>query len=294
MVEAHGQLPIDAVDAAMVDFAEGRGDVLLATNIIENGLDVPRANTMIITRPEQFGLAQLHQLRGRVGRGRRQGVTYLLTNEGDALTEATRNRLATLEALDRLGSGFAISARDLDLRGGGALVGESQTGHVKLIGASLYQRVLARAVSAARGEAAEDPTPPRISVSAGGLPVDYAPDPAVRINLYARLAQTVTAEAVDDLAEEMEDRFGPLPEPAAALVTHARLSALARAAGVAQLVSGPKATALTFAPARQAEVRDRLPETEGRRWSGERLIYVPDERATASDFMETVLSELIA
>jgi hypothetical protein len=136
----------------MVGFADGDGDILLATNIIESGLDVPRANTMIVWRPDRFGLAQLHQLRGRVGRGRVQGIAYLLADPQDDLSDATRARLSTLEAFDRLGSGLAISARDLDLRGGGDLVGEDQAGHVRMIGAALYQRLLERAVRVARGE----------------------------------------------------------------------------------------------------------------------------------------------
>ncbi|WP_426161177.1 helicase-related protein, partial [Pseudomonas sp. DWR1-3-2b2] len=171
----------EALEAVMTDFAEGRGDVLLTTNIIENGLDVPRANTLLVWRPDRFGLAQLHQLRGRVGRGRRQGFAYLLSDPEAPLAETTRTRLQTLEALDRLGAGFAISARDLDLRGGGDLVGDEQAGHIHLIGASLYQSVLARALRAARGEAAADPRPPVVNFgTTGRIPPDYVPDATVR------------------------------------------------------------------------------------------------------------------
>ncbi|WP_454718789.1 DEAD/DEAH box helicase [Caulobacter segnis] len=168
---AHGGLAPEEADAVMVGFADGEGDVLLATNIIESGLDVPRANTMIVWRPDRFGLSQLHQLRGRVGRGRTQGVAYLLSDPQDDLSEATRARLSTLEAFDRLGSGLAISARDLDLRGGGDLVGEDQAGHVRMIGAGLYQRLLARAVQVARGEAeAADWTPDLSLGDPGAIP----------------------------------------------------------------------------------------------------------------------------
>ncbi|MDB5446491.1 MAG: hypothetical protein JWQ97_1808, partial [Phenylobacterium sp.] len=141
---AHGGLSPEAVDEAMVAFAGGDGDVLLATNIIESGLDVPRANTMLVWRAELFGLAQLHQLRGRVGRGRTQGVAYLLTDPERTVPEATRARLSTLVAFDRLGSGLEISARDLEIRGAGDLIGEEQAGHVKLIGTALYQKLLTR------------------------------------------------------------------------------------------------------------------------------------------------------
>ena len=160
-------MPAAEIDDAMVRFASGRGDVLLATNIIEAGLDVPRANTMIVWRADRFGLAQLHQLRGRVGRGNRRGHILLTTEPGASLTEATRKRLRTLESLDRLGAGFAISARDLDIRGAGDLVGDAQSGHMKLIGIDLYQHLLERAVREARGETLERWTPV-INVGVGG------------------------------------------------------------------------------------------------------------------------------
>ncbi|RZJ45297.1 MAG: DEAD/DEAH box helicase [Brevundimonas sp.] len=293
---AHGKLSADEMDAVMTGFADGRGDVLLATNIIENGLDVPRANTMLVWRPDRFGLAQLHQLRGRVGRGRRQGFAYLLGDPDTPIADSTRTRLQTLEALDRLGAGFAISARDLDLRGGGDLVGDEQAGHIRLIGASLYQRVLGRALRAARGEADADPVRPKLNLPlGGGIPADYVPDAAVRINLYARLAQLTSAEEIDALHEEIEDRFGPLPDPAVALMAASRLTALALAAGVTEVVSGPKATAFSFG-ARQAErLSGRMAPADDRRWSGDRLIVEAND-ATPHDqeFMEAVLGELAA
>ncbi len=246
---AHGGLPADEADAVMVGFADGEGDVLLATNIIESGLDVPRANTMIVWRPDRFGLSQLHQLRGRVGRGRVQGVAYLLSDPQDDLSEATRARLSTLEAFDRLGSGLAISARDLDLRGGGDLVGEDQAGHVKMIGAALYQRLLEHAVRVARGEAATGEwTPDLVLGEAGVIPIDYVPDAVTRIGLYGRLARLETPEAIDGFEEELEDRFGSIPDPALTLLALARLQTLARAAQVRQVRAGPKGVALTLPP----------------------------------------------
>ncbi|WP_231635639.1 helicase-related protein [Novosphingobium sp. ST904] len=142
VVEAHGKMPAAAIDDAMVGFGDGRGDILLATNIIEAGLDVPRANTMIIWRADRFGLAQLHQLRGRVGRGNRRGQVVLLTESENAIGPRTLKRLRTLAAFDRLGAGFEISAQDLDMRGAGDLLGEDQAGHMKLIGVDLYQHML--------------------------------------------------------------------------------------------------------------------------------------------------------
>ena len=292
---AHGEVPAEQVDEVMVSFADGRGDVLLATNIIESGLDVPRANTMLIWRADRFGLAQLHQLRGRVGRGRAQGVAYLLTDPAEEIAEDTRARLSTLEAFDRLGSGFAISARDLDLRGGGDLVGDEQAGHMKLIGAGLYQRLLERAVRAAKGEALGDDRPPSFQTGAEGfIPEDYVPDEALRINLYARLARIGSADEVDAFQEELEDRFGPLPDPAAALLALGRLKALARAAGVTQVVSGPKAVALTLKPAEAERAQHSIEDgADGIRWSENRLICEAggEDRLSA---LERLLTRLAA
>ena len=246
---AHGELAAETVDEAMVRFADGKGDVLLATNIIESGLDVPRANTMLVWRADRFGLAQLHQLRGRVGRGRSQGVAYLFTDPEEELPDATRARLATLEAFDRLGSGLAISARDLDLRGGGELVGEEQAGHMKLIGLSLYHRLMERAVRAATGEQEGPDWSPDVQLDEpGALTEGYIPDAVTRINLYARLARLTSADEIDAFQEELDDRFGPLPPEAAALIDAARLQALARLAGVRRVVVGPSGAAMDLDP----------------------------------------------
>ncbi|WP_312082773.1 DEAD/DEAH box helicase [Brevundimonas sp.] len=296
VVSAHGDLGPAAIDDVMSRFSDGEGDVLLATNIIETGLDVPRANTMLIWRPDRFGLAQLHQLRGRVGRGRRQGFAYLLSDPDAPMAATTEARLQTLEALDRLGAGFAISGRDLDLRGGGDLVGEDQAGHVRLIGSALYQSVLARALAAAKGDPDPDQASPSLNVGAtGGFPSDYIPDATVRINLYARLARAGTAEDVDALRDEAEDRFGPLPDPAENLFAARRLAALARDAGVTEIVSGPKATALRIADARRHEMETAFPDGDDRRWSDGRLIVeAANDRPHDAVFIERLLTELAA
>ncbi|CAN5162160.1 DEAD/DEAH box helicase [soil metagenome] len=295
VLTAHGKMPVAEVDEAMVGFADGRGDILLATNIIESGLDVPRANTIVVWRPDRFGLAQLHQLRGRVGRGRAQGFAYLLTEPDDEVGEATLARLGTLEAFDRLGSGFAISARDLDLRGGGDLIGDEQAGHMKLIGSTLYQRVLERAVRTARGdELPPDLSPPRIN-DAAYLPEDFIPDATMRINLYARLARVVSATEVDALEDEVADRFGTPPAPVTALLAATRLSAMAAEAGVMKIATGPKATAFTLSAARAAQLRRRLPEDGSRRWVEDRLVFDAGGGGTHDDaFIASVLSDLAA
>ena len=284
---AHGELPAEEVDEVMVDFAGGRGDVLLATNIIESGLDVPRANTMLIWRADRFGLAQLHQLRGRVGRGRVQGVAYLLTDPEEALADATRTRLETLAAFDRLGAGLAIASHDLDQRGGGDLVGEAQAGHMKLIGAQLYHRLMTRAVRAARGETdGLERTPELHLADEASLPEDYIPDAVVRINLYARLGRLETLDEVDAFEEELADRFGDLPAAAAALLARARLSLVAARAGARKVSSGPSALAIDFEPgADLLALRDRLDDAPHAAWRKERLVVTterPEQQADAA------------
>lgn len=292
---AHGQMGAAEIDDAMVGFADGAGDVLLATNIIETGLDVPRANTMIISKPELFGIAQLHQLRGRVGRSRAQGFAYLLTDPTTEISDATRARLGTLEAYDRLGAGFAISARDLDLRGSGDLLGDEQAGHMKLIGSALYQSLLERAVRVARGEPVIDPCPaPRVDPAAG-FPEDYIPDPTIRINLYARLARVAAAAEADAMEDEIADRFGPLPDEVVALLEETRVSALAAESGVTKIVNGPKATALTLGSNWLEAATARLPANENRRWVDNRLVLQTEEGVLHDNaFLASVLAELAA
>jgi transcription-repair coupling factor (superfamily II helicase) len=242
---AHGKMPAAEIDEEMVRFASGDGDILLATNIIEAGLDIPRANTMLVWRADRFGLAQLHQLRGRVGRGRLRGSLLLLTEEGAEIASATLKRLRTMEALDQLGAGFAISARDLDLRGAGELLGEEQAGHMKLIGLGLYQHLLEQALRAARGEAVDDWMPELHLGVLGRFPERWIPEEEVRINLYIRLARTASGAALEALRDELEDRFGTLPPEAEALLRSARIRLLAREARIERIDAGPAAIALT-------------------------------------------------
>jgi transcription-repair coupling factor (superfamily II helicase) len=245
VLEAHGKMPAAEIDESMVRFSRGDGDVLLATNIIEAGLDVPRANTMVIWRADRFGLSQLHQLRGRVGRGSRRGQVLALTEPDKEIAPRTLKRLRTLEAFDRLGAGFAISARDLDMRGAGDLLGEAQAGHMKLIGIDLYQHLLEAALRTARGETVERWTPELHLGVAGRLPEHWIPDAELRVTFYSRLARAEDPEAVDALQAELEDRFGSMPEEAALLLSIARVRTSARAANIARIDSGPGAIALT-------------------------------------------------
>ena len=238
-VVAHGKMPAAEIDEAMVGFADGEGDVLLATNIIESGLDVPRANTMLVWRADRFGLAQLHQLRGRVGRGPARRRPILLTDPEADARRATPKRLRTLEALDRLGAGFAISARDLDMRGAGDLLGEEQAGHVKLIGAGLYRHLLEGAAHAARARTSARPRPElrarhRRAASRRVDPRRGSPPRALPPGLHA----SRTAPGSTRFGAEMADRFGELPEEAEALLASAQVRMLARAAGVRRIDAG--------------------------------------------------------
>lgn len=246
LVEAHGEMPAIELDAAVVAFAGGQGDVLLATNIIEAGLDIPRANTMIVWRADRFGLAQLHQMRGRVGRGTRRGQVLLLTDAHGTIAPGTLERLRTMETFDQLGAGFDISLRDLDMRGSGDLAGESQTGHAMLIGLDLYQALLTRALKAARGEVMETWMPDLRLGGGGSLTEAWIPDANVRLGLYGRLARLGNAASLDAFEEELLDRFGPLPASAKTLIAHVRIAGLARHLDVERVDAGPAAFALTL------------------------------------------------
>jgi transcription-repair coupling factor (superfamily II helicase) len=256
IVQAHGKMPANELDEAMVGFAEGKGDVLLATNIIEAGLDVPRANTMIVWRADRFGLSQLHQLRGRVGRGNRRGQILLLTDGKHPVAERTLQRLKTLQAFDRLGAGFAISARDLDMRGAGDLMGDDQAGHMKLIGIDLYQHLLVSALRAARGEDVERWTPElRVEVT-GSIPEEWVPDHDIRVGLYVRLSRIEDEVTLGAFEEELEDRFGPLPESAKTLLSVAAIRCAARGVKLGRIDAGPAAIALTPRKDFEGNLRD--------------------------------------
>lgn len=290
IVEAHGKMPASEIDEVMVGFSEGEGDVLLATNIIEAGLDVPRANTMIVWRADRFGLAQLHQLRGRVGRGNRRGQVILLTDSDDAIAERTFKRLRTLATFDRLGAGFDISAQDLDMRGAGDLLGENQAGHTRLIGIDLYQHLLSGALRQARGENAERWTP-HLNLGAGGsFPEAWIPEDDVRLSLYIRLSRIADDASLDSFEDELVDRFGALPDEAAALVARTRVRLLARDARVERIDAGDAAIALT-------PRRDFAADTKGAGMiekNGRFLLKEPTAEANRTDRVQALLEELVA
>ena len=291
VLQAHGKLPAAEIDEAMVRFGRGDGDVLLATNIIEAGLDVPRANTMVIWRADRFGLSQLHQLRGRVGRGRRRGQVLLFTEPDKEIAPRTLKRLRTLEAFDRLGAGFAISAQDLDMRGAGDLVGEAQAGHMKLIGIDLYQHLLEGALRAARGETVDRWTPELHLGIAGRVPEGWVPDAELRVTLYIRVARADSAAAIDALHAELEDRFGALPDEAVTLLKIAGARASALALGIARIDAGPAAIAFTPRAEFQADA-----EAAGLTRKGDRYLLPEriDDATARLDRLRAVLEDLEA
>jgi transcription-repair coupling factor (superfamily II helicase) len=287
--QAHGKMSAAEIDEAMVSFAAGDGDVLLATNIIEAGLDVPRANTMIVWRADRFGLSQLHQLRGRVGRGSRRGQIYLLTDPEAEIASQTMARLNTLQAFDRLGAGFEISARDLDMRGAGDLLSEEQTGHMKLIGVDLYQHLLEAAVREARGEMAESWVPVLNLGIGGRLSPEWIPDGNIRVGLYIRLSRITELQALEAFEDELTDRFGEPPAEVQQLLATSRIRVLARAAHIEKIDSGP--AAIAFTPHPNFASRD---EHEGVKHSNGRLLLKqaiddPIERLSKA---EVVLADL--
>lgn len=274
VVVAHGKMAASDLDDVVLAFSEGTGDVLLATSIIESGLDIPAANTMVVWRPDRFGLAQLHQLRGRVGRGARRGMALLLTDPEQPMPEATLKRIRTLEALDRLGAGFDISARDLDARGAGDLLGDEQAGHLQLIGLSLYKHMLERALAVAQGQPVQDEWRPELAIGIAGLiPQAYVPEPEVRIGLYARLDRAIWAGESDTLEAEIEDRFGPIPDEMSAAIELVRLQLRCRELGVQKLDAGPAALAVTFHKQPSEEQRTALGAKSHLRWSNARLVF---------------------
>lgn len=236
---AHGKMKAAVMAETMVGFADGDGDILLSTNIIESGLDVPRANTIFVWRADRFGLAQLHQLRGRVGRGKAQGIAYLLVPDYN-ISEETRLRLLTMVENDRLGSGLAISMQDLDLRGAGDIAGEDQAGHMKLIGISFYQKLLERAVATPNKASSAQELSSILNLGiSGSIPPEYVSEGAVRLNLYARLLRATTIGEVEEFAEEFEDRFGDLPEEVSILFRLAKMGIGAKRFGISKLDGGP-------------------------------------------------------
>jgi transcription-repair coupling factor (superfamily II helicase) len=236
---AHGQMDEGVLARAMEDFAARRTDLLLCTAIIESGLDIANANTIIVNQAHRFGLAQLYQLRGRVGRDRHRAYAYFLVPRDVMMTRDAQKRLAVLEELTELGSGFRIASHDLEIRGAGNLLGKNQSGHIHQVGYELYTQLLAEAVAEVSGKAAAEEEEPDVDLRIPAfLPDDYIPEAGVRLEFYRKLATSRNVERADDIELELLDRFGRLPGPAEALCDLARLKGRMRAMGVRELKRG--------------------------------------------------------
>ncbi|MCT7375419.1 transcription-repair coupling factor [Chelativorans salis] len=246
---AHGQLAPGELDDIMNAFYDGQYDVLLSTTIVESGLDIPTANTLIVHRSDMFGLAQLYQLRGRVGRSKVRAYSLFTLPANKTLTPTAERRLKVLQSLDTLGAGFQLASHDLDIRGAGNLLGEEQSGHIKEVGYELYQQMLEEAVAELRGtgEAADTGWSPQITVgTAVMIPEHYVPDLQLRLGLYRRLGELETPEEIDGFGAELIDRFGPLPEEVQHLLKIVFIKALCRRANVEKLDAGPKGVVIAF------------------------------------------------
>ncbi len=250
VAEAHGQMPATRLDDIMTAFYERQYDVLLSTTIVESGLDVPTANTLIVHRADMFGLAQLYQLRGRVGRSKTRAYAYMTVPAGKRLTPAAEKRLKVLMSLDTLGAGFTLASHDLDIRGAGNLLGSEQSGHIREVGFELYQSMLEEAVASLKGGGAaemEDQWSPEINIgTAVMIPESYVEDLQVRLGLYRRLSTLEEQADIEAFAAELADRFGPLPEEAEHLLAVVRIKQMCRRAGVAQIDVGPKGAVVRF------------------------------------------------
>ncbi|MFK5997682.1 MAG: transcription-repair coupling factor [Rhodobacterales bacterium] len=252
-VVANGQMAAGDLDDRMNAFYDGKYDVLLATTIVESGLDIPTANTMIIHRADMFGLSQLYQIRGRVGRSKTRAYAYLTTKPRQRLTKAAEKRLRVLGSLDSLGAGFMLASQDMDIRGAGNLLGDEQSGQVREVGFELYQEMLEEAIAKMKAGEMEGLTEvdeqwsPQINLGVPVLiPADYVTDLDVRLGLYRRLSSLAKKVELEGFAAELIDRFGTLPDEVNMLLRIVRIKAMCRAAGIAKMDGGPKGVVLQF------------------------------------------------
>ncbi len=249
---AHGQMTPTTLENVMSDFYDGAFDVLLSTNIIESGIDISRANTLLIHRSDLLGLSQLYQLRGRIGRAKVRGYAYLTYPAGQVLSPEAQKRLEVIQSLDTLGAGFTLASHDMDIRGAGNLVGEEQSGHIREVGVELYQHMLEEAIAALKAEGRGETYVssewiPQINLGLSVLiPEAYVADLGLRLSLYKRLSDLVTREEIDFFAVELMDRFGPLPSEVQNLLEVIYLKSLSRQANVDKVEVGPKGVLIGF------------------------------------------------
>jgi transcription-repair coupling factor (superfamily II helicase) len=247
---AHGQMPSAVLEDIMSAFYDGKYDVLLSTTIVESGLDIPTANTLIVHRADMFGLSQLYQLRGRVGRAKIRAYALFTLPPEKKITPQAERRLSVLQSLDTLGAGFQLASHDLDIRGAGNLLGEEQSGHIKEVGFELYQQMLEEAVLSLKAgitAPVADKWSPQITIGTPILiPEEYVADLSVRLALYRRLAEIEDEREIDAFGAEMVDRFGKLPDEVEHLLQIVAIKALCRRANVEKVDAGPKGVVFSF------------------------------------------------
>ena len=235
------------LEEIMMDFVQYKYDVLICTMIIESGLDIPNVNTILIDRADALGLAQLYQLRGRVGRAQKQAYGYLLYPQGRVITEGAQKRLRVIEEFTELGSGFKIALRDLEIRGTGNILGAEQHGHIATVGYEMYCKLLEDTVKTLSGEKVEDIVDTRINLPIEAyLPDDYVPDSQQKVALYKKIAALAKKEHRSDLEAEMNDRFGKIPEPVEMLLDIAQLKHLCKELGIEGVTAGDGQIKITF------------------------------------------------
>ncbi len=245
---AHGQLNEQEMEDVMTKFLSGELNVLVTTTIIESGIDIPTANTIIINRADRFGLADLYQIKGRVGRSREKAYAYLLAPEEEALSDVARKRLRAIQELSELGAGFRIAAQDLETRGAGNLLGKQQSGHIAAVGIDLYTQMMEEAMAELRGEELAQETDTQINLRASAfIPENYINDVSLRLAAYKEISSVGDELQLRDLAEELRDRYGELPEPAANLIEVMSVKVVARKAGVGRIDAGTDKVNITFA-----------------------------------------------
>jgi transcription-repair coupling factor (superfamily II helicase) len=267
----HGQMPEQELERVMLAFVEGRADVLVATTIVENGLDIPRANTLIVNRADRYGLAQLYQLRGRVGRSDRQAFAYLLVPPDTVLSEIARKRLAAIREFSDLGAGFRIAALDLELRGAGNLLGGEQSGHIQAVGLDLYVKLLEQAILELRGEVPRERARAALNLRLEiRIPSEYVPETYQRLAIYKRVSQVKDTRELDALRRELRDRYGPLPPEVESLVGFAGLRLRTEALAITQVDMGAGALVVRFDD-RTPVAPDALVRTAGER-AGARVL----------------------
>jgi transcription-repair coupling factor (superfamily II helicase) len=295
---AHGQMREADLERVMLRFVAGEIDVLVCTSIIESGLDIPNANTLVVERADRFGLAQLYQLRGRVGRGAQRAYAYLFHNRLTRLTPEARERLETMREASELGAGYTIAMRDLEIRGAGDILGTRQSGQIAAVGFDLYTRLLARAVQELRAQREGKPVPPeplgsiRIDLPIPArLPETYVPDVGLRLQIYRRLAELGSMKQIDEMEQELTDRFGSLPADAQNLMYQLRLKALARDAGVGTITVENGRLALQSGGGDYANREELQRILRGRASVSRRGIWLPLERGWQEELV-AVLKEV--